>query len=186
MNQLVPIVSSLGDEAQGFTVGEFLRIVESGAFDDIRVELVRGTIIKMAPSGNDHAHLSAQLAYLLVGATKGLPVRVGTDLAVETDGGTLRGIDIAVYDADAPSGVVDAKSVRLAVEIADTTLAKDLVLKAEEYAGAGIEIYWVVDVKAGVTHVLDALQKGAYQKRSVVRFGEPLTLPGTDDPIVVG
>ena len=50
-------------------------------------------------------------------------------------------------------GDVRAPDVRLAIEVSDTSLTRDLRKKAELYARFGIADYWVVDVKAERLHV---------------------------------
>ena len=45
-------------------------------------------------------------------------------------------------------GDVRAPDVRLAIEVSDTSLTRDLRIKAELYARFGVVDYWVVDVRA--------------------------------------
>ncbi len=81
---------------------------------------------------------------------------------------------------DAPS-VYQLASAR---EVADTTLEQDLGRKLRDYATAGIPVYWVVDVNAQVVHVMTQPSGGDY-KRNVLRFGEPLNVPGTNTTVVI-
>lgn len=187
MNEL-SILKGIGtaDAAAGFTGREFMRIVETGVFDGCQVELEDGVIIKMAPAGMEHAARNATIVVSLTAALQALPLTVATDLAVEIDERTLRGIDIAVVGPDAPqSGPVRGVDVQLAVEIASTTLIKDLGRKGAEYAEAQIPIYWVVDVNAKVVHVLSMPVGVEYTMRTITRFGEPLGVPGSDAMIEI-
>ena len=71
--------------------------------------------------------------------------------------------------------------VRLIVEIADTTLAFDLRVKARLYARPGIEEYWVVDVAGRQIVVHRAPCGGVYGDVASYRAGEsiePLSAPG--------
>ncbi len=75
--------------------------------------------------------------------------------------------------------------VELAIEVADTSLEHDLGANARDYAEAGLPLYWVIDVNARVTHVMSDPQEGRYTRREVVRFGEPLALPGGQGSITL-
>ena len=187
MNQLAPVRLSPTASAEGFTTDQFMDLLATGVFDFAgKVELVNGAIIKMAPAHAEHSFANGSVAFSLMKALADRPVSVAIDLAVETDAQTLRGIDIAVVRTGAPrQGVVPSGFVELAVEIADTTLSNDLVVKAAEYATASIDHYWVVDIKARVVHVMSDPETGTYIERSVVRFGEPLAVPGTTETIIV-
>ena len=46
-------------------------------------------------------------------------------------------------------------------------------------------VYWVVDVNARVVHVMSDPQDGVYSRREVVRFDEPLAIPGSDAAIIL-
>ncbi len=77
-----------------FTTAEFLHMIESGAFDDMKVELVGGELERMPPPGITHADRQVRII-LLLGAV--LPARclvgeVGLDLGQNT----LLGCDLAV------------------------------------------------------------------------------------------
>ena len=165
-------------------------MISLGAFQGMRVELVDGVIERMAPANSSHSFGNADVLFLLRDALLDAPVRLGIDLAVRISEDTLRGVDIAVV-RDEPAEAEDADgSVRpdrlvLAVEIADTTLARDLGRKAQDYAEAGIPDYWVVDLPARVVHVFAEPLEGEYRSRTVVRFGELLAIPGTDRTITL-
>lgn len=175
-----------GAAFDGVTAREFMRMIEEDIFDGAKVELIEGVIYKVAPSHIDHASLNASVAVSLANALKASP-RLAIDLALETNNRTLLGIDIAITNDTAPSaGPVSGSHVELAVEIASTTLAKDLEYKAVQYASVGIAQYWVIDVKARVVHVMTDPQSGRYANRTVVRFGEPLPVPSTGNRIMVG
>src|SRR5205085_8284824 len=74
------------------------------------------------------------------------------------------------------------QDVALLVEIADTTLRFDLTTKADLYARAGIEDYWVLDLNGRRMIVHRSPQSGKY--RSVTAYSEnehvvPLAPPST-------
>jgi len=78
------------------------------------------------------------------------------------------------------SAIPQPQDLRLVVELADTTLAFDLTVKAALYARAGIVEYWVLDVQGRRLVVHRDPQAGQY--RSIVAYGEqesvaPLSAP---------
>ncbi len=169
-----------------FTAAEFDRMNACGAFEDLWVELVDGVIEKMVPPGLDHGAQMIALGAKLLSALTGQPLRIAADLGVRIDTLTVRAIDVAVVDKDAPSqGSVPADRVFLAIEIAETTRARDLGAKVRDYARGGIPHYWVVDGPAKVVHVFGMPEGDGYTETKITRFGEELNVPGTNQSIVV-
>lgn len=186
MKKATVMTPAPGAQAEGFTTREFMQIVESGAFDGYKAELVRGAIQKMAPAGFEHSTRNFSIAQSLASAYEGQQVWIAVDLAVEVDDKTSLGADIAIVRADAPrSGAVPGSCLKLVVEISDSTLSRDLGFKISDYARAEVATYWVVDVRARVVHVMSDAVGDKYQSCSVARFGEPLFPPGTDTPISI-
>lgn len=169
----------------GFTVGGFCAMADLGAFADMRAELVEGVIEKTAPAHGEHSQSNARILVRLANALRD-DVAIGVDLMVLIDDHTVRGADIAVaHDRFSDRGAVPGKALRLVVEIADTTLARDLIDKSADYARAGVAHYWIVDLQSHVVHVKSSPINGAYAVTEIVRFGEPLAVPGTDKTIVI-
>lgn len=169
----------------GFTTAEFLRMADTGAFTDLRVELVEGEIVKMMPAYLAHGEANMRLGAQLMAAF-GRSARVAVDLMIATAADTIRAADIAVVRGDAARDrPLDPADVLLVVEIAGASLAEDLGPKQQDYARAGIPYYWVVDLAAATVHAMREPEGGAYRARDVVRFGEPIAVPGTDATIVI-
>lgn len=171
-----------------FTADDFLRMMELGAFEDMRAELVRGEIEKMTPAGWTHGELNAAVAALIYPIARATGARLGTDVVLRVDQTTVRAPDVSVIRPGiSPGKVLRGSDVLLAIEIAETTQARDLGEKREEYAKLGIPAYWVVDCEKQLVHSF--MREGdAYGAAAVVPFGEPLPLPGlgasiTLDPI---
>jgi Uma2 family endonuclease len=80
---------------------------------------------------------------------------------------------------------VPARNIILAVEVADTTLGKDVGAKSREYARAGIPTYWVIDIQARAVRVLTDPEGEEYRGVQIVRFGERLEVPETDQTITI-
>ncbi len=186
MNEHVRLHAAPADfAADAFTTADFLQMLELGAFADMRAELVDGVLEKMAPAHGEHGTQNASVVIKLAQALAA-DACIAIDLAVVIDDNTVRGIDIAVARTRFPKGPANASDVLMAVEIADTTLGRDLGAKAIEYATAGIETYWVVDLNGRAVHVMTDPDEAGYASRAIVRFGEELTVPGCDKPIAIG
>lgn len=168
-----------------FTAAEFLRMIDAGAFADMRVELVDGDIVKMMPAYLAHGEANMRLGAKLL-AAYGNDARVAVDLMIATAEGTIRAADLAVVRIDAPRDrPVDPQDVMLIVEIAGSSLVEDLGPKQRDYGNAGVHYYWVMDLAGQTLHAMSGPTPGGYQARQVVRFGEPLAVPGTDITIVI-
>eukprot|EP01037_Dinobryon_pediforme_P024640 gene24640-26502_t len=165
-----------------FTAREYLRMHDAGAFNDMNVELVRGELRKMMSGGLSHGEMNGKLIAKLITAYSATDRRLAVHLMIGVGPLTIRGADIAVVHADAPSsGPVPPDRVVLIVEIAVTTLGTDLGEKQTEYADAGVPDYWVADVAARVMHVMRSPEGDRYAERSVVPFGQPLALQPAPD-----
>lgn len=171
--------------AVGFTAAEYLRAVASGAFGDLRVELVEGELVKMMPSLLAHGEANLTIGARLM-QVFGATARVAADLMIAIADDTIRAADLAVVRSDTPRDrpVVSADLI-LVAEIASTTLAEDLGAKLADYARSGVADYWVVDLEASVVHVMGEPSGEHYTRRRIVRFGEPIPVPGTDATIVI-
>jgi Uma2 family endonuclease len=184
---IVNKVAALGrlGTAEGFTAADFLRMLEIGAFDDARAELVGGVIEKMMPSLFTHGECNARLVAELVQAYRGSSRRVAVDLVVQIDEATVRAADVAVVNSDIGRRAAVAEDLILVVEIADTTLARDLGEKLLDYARAGVPSYWVVDLEAKAVRAMAGAGPQGYAETRIVQFGDQLGIPGTDRAIVL-
>jgi len=169
-----------------FSADEFLRMCDLGLFDDRKVELVDGRIVEVGLPGSTHARVQAMLIYLLTTALQGSDAVVYGEIGVRLDANTLRALDVAVAHDVGNVRLLAPERVLLAVEIADTTLERDLVVKALEYAQAGIPEYWVLDVNARTTQIMRAAGPFGYTERTPARFDQPLSVPGTERTITLG
>jgi Uma2 family endonuclease len=160
------------------TVAEYSRMVECGAFDHLKrkIELIRGEIREMNPAGPLHDDLIAYMTDWSVRATDRNEIRVnvqtGLDLSnlgsrPEPD---LLWVRAARYRQQHPT----SGDVKLAIEIADSSLQSDLIEKAALYAEAAIVEYWIVDANARCIHIFRCPQAGQYTHRSVAKIGEYL------------
>lgn len=167
-----------------FTTAEFLRMCDSGAFDDMKVELVNGELERMPPPGNRHAGMQMKIGIRLSAVVPEDLLRgeVGIDLGNDT----LLGCDAAMLRVPLNDNrMLLPEDVLVAVEVAETSMPRDTGMKRFAYAGAGIAHYWVVDSQRSVVHVFGEPVSGDYVEVSTVKFGAPLAVPGTDRTIVI-
>jgi Uma2 family endonuclease len=159
---------------RGLRRRDYAQLVASGAFEDERVELLYGTVVRMSPHGPEHDAPLERLMELLVRA---LPeearVRVQSSFAASDD--SVPEPDLAVvprrdYDDAHPT------EAWLVVEIAKSSLRKDRSVKARLYAETGVEEYWIVNLVDGVIERYVEPAKGAYRRCSTHRPGEVIRL----------
>ncbi len=128
-----------------FSTDEYHRIVGTGALDGIRVELLDGLLVDMTPQGEEHVAPVQRLA----GCFSGDPMLVHTHspLAVAVAEGWVPEPDFAI----AHRNRIPRRHPETALLVAEVAISSKQVdlRKAAVYAGAGIPIYWLVDVLAG-------------------------------------
>lgn len=167
-----------------FTTAEFGRMCERDAFADIKVELIEGVLHRLPLNMNRHGAMQVQVIMGLaeaVGETHVLAT-VGIDLG----NATVVACDSAVLGrASGRTGWLKPDEMRLVVEIAEGTFDRDYGLKQRLYAGAGIPTYWIVDLTRSVVHVFDRPSEDGYFGIDLVRFGEPLEVPGSEAAITL-
>lgn len=115
----------------------------------LRVELIDGEVIEMAPIGPTHAGVLNRLVHHLGRLCEGRavispqhPLQVDDHNEPEPDLCLLRWRDNFYADRHAlPADVL------LLIEIADSSLRYDSTTKLELYARAGVPRYWIVDLQ---------------------------------------
>lgn len=179
------------------TAAEFDRMVERGAFDHLnrKIELIRGELREMNPAGPVHDDLITYLNDWSARAINRNELRVTVqtglnlselDSRPEPD---LMWVRAARYQTQHPA----AADVKLAIEVSDSSLQRDLIEKAPLYAQAGIIEYWLVDAQGKCIHIFRDPQAGEYAERFVAKIGEflspiascatPLDLQNLFDPL---
>jgi Uma2 family endonuclease len=163
-----------------FTVDEYHRMVAAGVLDaEERVELIDGAIVEMSPIGRNHwGHHLAITTYLgrvlgdraAVAGQASLPLRPRDepqpDVAILVPRDYVHGPDFRPTELLA------------AIEIADSSLRKDLGVKAKLYARHRVLDYLVVDLQHGVlVHHRDPHDLG-YRTCTTLRRGDTFTLTG--------
>ena len=131
-----------------FTVAEYARMGDSGVIPaDERVELIEGVVLPLSPQNRRHASRTARITTIFVtafGSTHEirvqLPLTLGEYSEPEPD---FALVSFEVADA----AVRHPGSADLVLEISDTSLAFDRQEKASLYAMAGIQDYWLLNLR---------------------------------------
>lgn len=180
-----------GQDVQRFRlrVADFHKMGEVGilAADD-RVELLDGEIIRMAPIGSRHAWTVDELADRFRAAAGGRarvsqqnPLVLAEHDEPQPDLMLLRSRHEGYRDA-----LPTAADALLIVEVADTTLDRDLTLKVPLYARHGVPEVWVIDLAGRRLFVFTAPAEGGYSARRELGPPDrvsPGCLPGFELPL---
>jgi Uma2 family endonuclease len=163
-----------------FTTEEYHRMGEAGVFGpEDRVELVDGEIVEMSPIGSPHAACVDRLNVLLqrlvnddaIVRVQG-PVRLDAHSEPQPDLSVLR--PRPDYYASAHPAPGD---VLLLVEVADTSLRYDRLVKVPLYACRGIQETWLVDLATSTVDVFTHPSPQGYQESRRAGRNEPLISP---------
>ncbi len=166
---------------------EYVRMVEAGAFEGRRVELIDGVIYeRMTPQQSPHASAIRRSLRALQEIFPLDEYVVDVQLPLDLSSRDMPEPDLAVvlreatdYYASHPAGAV------LVVEVSDTTLRHDRK-KGRTYARAGIQDYWIVNVARDVLEVYRDPAGDAYRRQQILHRGERIAPLGRPDaPIAV-
>lgn len=137
-----------------FTVAEYNRLVDAGAFDDSRVELLEGWIVEQTTHNPLHDATVDRVQELLRDRV-GREWRVRVQSAIST---TFSQPEPDIVIAIGPAERYATRhpgpdDIALLVEVADSSLDRDRLEKAPVYARAGIGVYWIVNLPERVVEV---------------------------------
>lgn len=172
-----------------WTRAEYERLEAAGIFDQQRVELIEGELIdELAKTRREIVASSMMIGWLLeVFGAKRWSYAAPVDIAPEDNPrnqpqpdmiSLTRECSETRYWTNAPQ----PQDPDLVVEIADTSLAFDLTIKAALYARAGFVEFWVLDVPGRRLIVHGDPENGQYG--SVIAYNEhenlaPLAAPNS-------
>lgn len=164
-----------------WTLDEVLQMVDKGILPhDNRLELIRGELIEMSPSGRKHS-VAVNRIHLLLIELLGRKAVIWGQTNVLLDPFSAPEPDIAVLkwrDDFYESHLPGPQDILLAIEIADTTLNFDRRVKAPLYAEYGIPEYWILDLNGQCVKQYQLPHPEGYQRRTIVHKDQMLPLPG--------
>ena len=144
-----------------------------------RWELVQGEIISKMGTNLPHSMMSQRIvAWLMtVFPTDCILPTCSIDVAPEDNPTSEPEPDITILNR--PAGQLGRNpgpgDIVLIVEVSDTTLDHDLGPKARLYARAGIQEYWVIDIKGRRIHQHRQPKTEGYASLRVVETGDALS-----------
>jgi Uma2 family endonuclease len=154
------------------------RLVARGVFDEERIELLRGQLVTMSPQGNAHSTVTARISQRLIRALdESYEVRSHSPFAATDDSEPEPDVSVSKRRV----GYYHPTKALLLIEVAESSLKKDRLVKASIYAENGAPEYWVVDVRTTSVFVHTCPVDGMYEsilqlrRKDVLR---PLRLPG--------
>lgn len=158
---------------------EYEQLVDLGAFEDERIELLRGQLVTMSPQGASHATVTARIAQFLIRALDdSFDVRSHSPFAATDDSEPEP--DVSVSRKQRRRAYHPSKALLL-VEVAESSLRKDRKIKSAIYAENGAPEYWIFDVRSKTVFVYTRPYDGVYThvgRRSRGDVLRPTQLPG--------
>lgn len=150
-------------------------MIEAGILDDRHVELLNGEIVEMPPEGTTHAAYSQNAGdYLrsLLGSRvrirEAKPITLPpNDSEPEPDIAIVAPHPVSVYVQHHPY----PEDIFWLIEYSDSSLRKDLEVKTQTYAAAGIQEYWVINLKAKELIVFRSPTETGYQSEQTFTGG---------------
>jgi Uma2 family endonuclease len=132
-------------------------LIANNIIEGARYELFEGELVEKM---KHRPHIITQRrllqALLLYFAQEYLQTEAPIDISPEDNETNAPEPDLAILarpDTEFVDRAPGAADILLAIEVADSTLRRDLGAKAKRYAKAGISEYWVVDIENRQVHV---------------------------------
>jgi Uma2 family endonuclease len=149
---------------------------------DERVELIEGQLFQMAAKGTAHSAAVTRIERVLSRRLEGFalirlqdPIQLSNLSEPEPDVAIVA-LDPLDYEEHHPT----VAEIFWLIEVADTTLKRDLELKTPAYARSGVQECWILDLKERCLYVFRAPIEGSYTQSQIWREQEtiaPLAFP---------
>ncbi|PSF35037.1 hypothetical protein C7H19_18005 [Aphanothece hegewaldii CCALA 016] len=156
-----------------WTIKDYHQMIDAGILDDRQVELLAGEIIEMSPEKPIHYNTTRQgVKYLEQLFNNVAEVRFNgpitlADSEPEPDIAIVR-LPVNKYQIHHPY----PEDIFWVIEVANTSLKKDLEMKQTIYANAAIQEYWIMDLSQTKLIVFREPINGYYQSRKEYTEGE--------------
>jgi Uma2 family endonuclease len=164
------------------TLEQYHQMIEAGILEGEPVELLNGELVAMPPEGEPHADGSTETRdYLIARLGERAQVREGHPITIPSSGSEPEP-DLAIVPRRS-TGYRDhhpySENIYWLIEFSNTSLSKDLDLKAKIYAAADIVEYWVANLKAMKLIVMRDPLEGEYRSQATLTAGtiSPLAFP---------
>jgi hypothetical protein len=163
-----------------FTTREYSQLLQSGVLaPDVRVELIRGEIMDIAPRSSGHAGTAAVLHESLAGLVQPEGhIRCGMPLVLDEQSQPEPDLAIVRARADHYRGAhPTAQDALWLIEVADQALLYDRTIKASLYAAARVPAVWIANTSTGELTCLSEPSAGGYRQRVVLQRHDRAPLP---------
>jgi Uma2 family endonuclease len=164
-----------------WTIDEYHSMIQAGLLDNRQVELLTGEIVEMPPEGEAHAYFSSEAEEYLRELLKskatvrsGKPITLHDNSEPEPDIAIVQKLG-REYLAHHPY----SENIFWLIEYSNSSLEKDLGIKTKIYATAGVQEYWVVNLKQRQLIVFRQPQDHEYLTKSTYSEGiiSPVAFP---------
>ncbi|MGH7755736.1 MAG: Uma2 family endonuclease [Vulcanimicrobiaceae bacterium] len=168
-----------------FTIEEYLAMAETGILrEGERVELIDGAVVAMSPFNDSHRLTLNRLTRLL---TTQFPepyvVQIQMTMALGTFDGPEPDAIVFRDHGDAYRRVADPATVALVIEVADSSLRYDRVIKAPLYARYGVAEYWIVNLVDDCVETFRDPRAGRYATARTFASDDPIASTVVDPPL---
>ena len=169
-----------------WSVDDYHRMIEAGILRDRRVELLAGEIVEMSPETPIHYNTAKRGARYLEELLAGrADVRFNGPITLlnsepEPDIAIVR-LPESTYNNRHP----EPEDIFWVIEVAKTSLKKDIGLKGSIYATSEIQEYWVLDISAKRLIVFREPQNGQYVIEQTFVQGEVIPLAFPDVRVLI-
>lgn len=172
-----------------WTINDYHRMLDAGILaESEQVELLNGQVIEMSPQRPPHTTATKRaydyLKPLLAGRAD---VRSQSPIILSSHSEPEPDIAVVVIDElEYSDRHPRPNEIFLLIEVADSTLGRDLGEKERAYAQANIQDYWVVDIRGRQVHIFRHPVGGTYQQKQLLGSGNSCSLlafPDIDVPI---
>ncbi len=163
-----------------WSLQDYHKMIEAGILEGRPVQLINGEIVEMSPEGPIHSNNIIKAARYLESILQNLAhVREAHPITLsnsepEPDIAIVKGT-IDNYWRKHPT----ASDINLVIEVAQSSVHYDKVIKAKLYAAEGIPEYWLIDLNNNVVIVYTAPENGEYKNAASFKAGiiTPISFP---------
>jgi Uma2 family endonuclease len=142
----MPSIVGLERKPHRWTYEEYMRLGEAGLFPNHRTELIDGEIYDVSSQNNPHvAAISNANRQLVAAFDESYWLTIQS--AVKLRRGDTPEPDLAIRSGPATGDQAIHPHPLLVIEVSDTSLLYDQVIKSSLYAANGVADYWIVNIE---------------------------------------
>ncbi len=162
------------------TIDEYHKMIAAGIIpEDARIELILGQMFDMAAKGTRHTFSTTRLVRELTRLIEqGAIVRCQEPITLPNNSEPEPDITIArLRDDNYLDSHPSPSDLMLVIEVADSSLDFDKNIKANLYAAAGIQEYWIVNLLDDRLEVYRQPNSSIYTEIKIISPQDPIELP---------